>query len=151
MALSRVVILSAHGVQQGGRSNEHLPDQDPAGLRRSREAVLAARTAAELANSANSELHLISVPDSTYHSLDWRFEYATYEEAIETVTGETQKVLDEQVQKVQEAGGKVKETHPRIDRYRPDAAIITLTEVLGVGLIVMRSRAQEGEVPRHCC
>jgi hypothetical protein len=55
----------------------------------SREALLAARAAAELANSTNSELHLISVPDSTYHSLDWRFEYATYEEAIEALTGET--------------------------------------------------------------
>jgi len=109
----------------------------------SREAQLAARAAAELANSTNSELHLISIPDSTYHSLDWRFEYPTYEEAIEAVTGETQNVLDEQVQKVQEAGGSVKEAHPRIDQ-RPDGAIITLAEELGVGLIVMGSRGLGG-------
>ena len=109
----------------------------------SREAQLAARTAADLAKSTNSELHLISVPDSTYHSLDWRFEYATYEEAIEAVTGETQKVLDEQVQKVQEVGGTVKESHPRIDNP-PDQAIVDLAEELGVGLIVMGCRGLGG-------
>jgi nucleotide-binding universal stress UspA family protein len=34
----------------------------------SREAELAARIAANLANSTNSELRLITVPDSTYHT-----------------------------------------------------------------------------------
>jgi nucleotide-binding universal stress UspA family protein len=109
----------------------------------SREAELAARTAAELANSTNSELHLITVPDSTYHSVDWRFDYPTYEEAIEAVKGETQKVLDGQVQKVKEAGGTVREAHPRIDKP-PDRAIIHLAEELGVGLIVMGSRGLGG-------
>src|SRR5918994_6675061 len=71
----------------------------------SMEAELAARTAADLANSTHSELHLISVPDSTYHSVDLGYSYATYEEAIEAVKGEAQRVLDEQVQKVEEAGG----------------------------------------------
>jgi nucleotide-binding universal stress UspA family protein len=105
----------------------------------STEAQLAARTAAELANSTNSELHIICVPDSTYHSGDLGFSYATYEEAIEAVKGETQKVLDEQAQKVEEVGGSVKEAHPRIDE-RPERAIIHLAEELGVGLIVMGSR-----------
>jgi nucleotide-binding universal stress UspA family protein len=105
----------------------------------SREAELAARTAAELANSTNYELHLITVPDSTYHSVDLGYSYATYEEAIEAVKGETRKVLDEQVRKVEEAGGSVKEAHPKIDEP-PDRAIIRLAEELGVGLIVMGSR-----------
>jgi nucleotide-binding universal stress UspA family protein len=43
------------------------------------------------------------------------------------------------VQKVEEAGGTVKEAHPRIDEP-PDRAIIHLAEELGVGLIVMGSR-----------
>jgi nucleotide-binding universal stress UspA family protein len=109
----------------------------------SREADLAARTAAELANNTNSELHLISVPDSTYHSVDLGYSYATYEEAIETVKGETRKFLDEQVQKVQEAGGSVKEAHPRTDEP-PEKAIIRLAEELEVGLIVMGSRGLGG-------
>jgi len=109
----------------------------------SREAQLAARTAAELANSTNSELHLIIVPDSTYHTHELRSRYETYEEALEAVKGETQKVLDEQVQKVEEAGGSVKEAHPRIDKP-PDQAIIHLAEELGVGLIVMGSRGLGG-------
>jgi nucleotide-binding universal stress UspA family protein len=109
----------------------------------SREADLAARTAAELANSTNSELHLITVPDSTYHSVDLGYSYATYEEAIEAVKGETQKVLDEQVRKVEEAGGTVKEAHPRT--YEPpERAIVHLAEELGVGLILMGSRGLGG-------
>jgi nucleotide-binding universal stress UspA family protein len=109
----------------------------------SREADLAARTAAELANNTNSELHLISVPDSTYHSVDLGYSYATYEEAIEAVKGETRTFLDEQVQKVQEAGGSVKEAHPRTDEP-PEKAIIRLAEELEVGLIVMGSRGLGG-------
>jgi nucleotide-binding universal stress UspA family protein len=107
----------------------------------SREAELAARTAAELANSTNSELHLISVPDSTYHSQE--LSYETYEEALEAVKGEIQQVLDEQVQKVEVAGGTVKETHPKIGEW-PDQAIIHVAEELGVGLIVMGSRGLGG-------
>ena len=109
----------------------------------SREAELAARTAADLANSTHSELHLISAPDSTYHSVDLGYSYATYEEAIEAVMGETQKVLDEQAQKVEEAGGAVEEAHPRIDEP-PERAIIHLAEELEVGLIVMGSRGLGG-------
>jgi nucleotide-binding universal stress UspA family protein len=109
----------------------------------SREAQLATTTAADLANSTNSELHLITVPDSTYHTHELKSHYETYEEAIEAVKGETQKVLDAQVQKVEEAGGAVKEAHPRIDE-RPDHAIIHLAEELDVGLIVMGSRGLGG-------
>jgi nucleotide-binding universal stress UspA family protein len=109
----------------------------------SREAQLATTTAADLANSTNSELHLITVPDSTYHTHELKSHYETYEEAIKAVKGETQKVLDEQVQKVEEAGGAVKEAHPRIDE-RPDQAIIHLAEELDVGLIVMGSRGLGG-------
>ena len=109
----------------------------------STEAELAARTAAELANSTNSELHIICVPDSTYHSVDLGYSYATYEEALEAVKGETQKVLDEQVQKVEEAGGTVKEAHLRVGERR-DQAIVHLAEDLGAGLIVMGSRGLGG-------
>jgi nucleotide-binding universal stress UspA family protein len=113
----------------------------------SREAELAARTAADLANTTNSELHLITVargnPDPAYYTNDVVLRYETYEEAIEAVMGETQWVLDEQVQKVEEAGGAVEEAHPRIGEL-PDQAIVHLAEELEVGLIVMGSRGLGG-------
>jgi len=48
-------------------------------------------------------------------------------------------VLDEQVQKLEEAGGSVKEAHLRIGERR-DQAIVHLAEELGAGHIVMGSR-----------
>jgi nucleotide-binding universal stress UspA family protein len=113
----------------------------------SREAELAARTAADLATSTNSELHLITVargnPDVAYYTHEVSLRYETYEEALEAVKGEAQKVLEEQVQKVEEAGGAVEEAHLRVGE-RPDQAIIHLAEELGVGLIVMGSRGLGG-------
>jgi nucleotide-binding universal stress UspA family protein len=113
----------------------------------SREAQLAAGTAVDLANSTNSELHLITValgnPDPVYHIYEGGLRYETYEEALQTVKGEAQKVLDEQVRKIEEAGGTVNEAHLRIGEQR-DQAIVHLAEELGVGLIVMGSRGLGG-------
>ena len=113
----------------------------------SREAQLAATTAADLASATNSELHLLSVaagnPDPVYQVHEAGLRYETYEQALEAVKAEAQEVLDEQVQKVQEAGGSVKEAHLRIGERR-DQAIIHLAEELGAGLIVMGSRGLGG-------
>jgi len=113
----------------------------------SREAELAARTAADLANSTNSELHVVTVapryPDPAYHIHEAGLRYETFEQALEGVKGEAQKVLDEQVQKVEEAGGTVKEAYLRIGQKR-DQAIIDLAEEVGAGLIVVGSRGLGG-------
>ena len=113
----------------------------------SREAELAASTAADLANATNSELHLLSVaagnPDPVYQIHEAGLHYETYEQALEAVKEQAQKVLDEQVRKVREAGGSVKEAHLRIGERR-DRAIIHLAEELGAGLIVMGSRGLGG-------
>ena len=113
----------------------------------SKEAQLAATTAADLANSTNSELHLLCVapgnPDPVYQIHEASLRYETYQQALEAVKGEAQKVLDEQVRKVQEAGGSVKQAHFRIGERR-DQAIIHLAEKLGAGLIVMGSRGLGG-------
>jgi nucleotide-binding universal stress UspA family protein len=113
----------------------------------SMEAELAARTAIDLAESTGSELHVITValgrPDPVYHIYEAGLRYETYEEALEAVKGEAQNVLDEQVQKIQEAGGTVKEAHLRIGERR-DQAIVHLAEELGIGLIVMGSRGLGG-------
>ena len=113
----------------------------------SKEAQLAASTAADLANSTNSELHLLSVapgnPDPVYQIHEASLRYETYQQALEGVKGEAQKVLDEQVRKVQEVGGSVKEAHLRIGERR-DQAIIHVAEEVGAGLIVMGSRGLGG-------
>jgi len=113
----------------------------------SREAQLAATTAADLASSTNSELHVITVapgnPDPAYHVHEASLSYETYEQALEAVKGEAQKALDEQVQKIEEAGGTVKEAHLRIGERR-DQAIVHVAEELGAGLIVLGSRGLGG-------
>jgi nucleotide-binding universal stress UspA family protein len=113
----------------------------------SKEAQLAASTAADLANSTNSELHLLCVapgnPDPVYQIHEASLHYETYQQALEAVKGEAQKVLDEQVRKVREAGGSVKEAHLRIGERR-DQAISHLAEEVGAGLIVMGSRGLGG-------
>jgi nucleotide-binding universal stress UspA family protein len=73
----------------------------------SREAQLAARTAADLANTTNSELHILSVaagnPDPVYQIHEGGLRYETYQQALEAIEREAQKVLDEQVQNIKEA------------------------------------------------
>ena len=113
----------------------------------SREAQLAATTATDLANSTNSELHLLCVapgnPDPVYHIHEGSLRYETYQQALQAVKAQAQEVLDEQLKKVKEAGGSVRGAHLRIGERR-DQAIIHLAEELGAGLIVMGSRGLGG-------
>jgi nucleotide-binding universal stress UspA family protein len=84
------------------------------------EAGLAALTATDLANATNSELHVVHVGEPS----------PTVREARE--------LLDEQVRRVEEAGGTVKEAHLRSGRA--DEEIVDLAQGQDVGLIVMGSR-----------
>jgi nucleotide-binding universal stress UspA family protein len=98
----------------------------------SREARLAATSAAALANSTNSELHVVLVGE-----LRPTFLAQTEVEPAE-LEREAQRRLDEEARRVEEAGGTVKETHLRLGRA--DEEIVDLAQSLGVGLIVMGSR-----------
>ncbi len=113
----------------------------------SREAQLAASTAADIANSTNSELHVLTVapgnPDPVYHIHEGGLRYETYQQALEAIQGEAQKVLDEQVQEIEGSGGSVKEAYLRVGERR-DQAVVHLAEELGAGLIVMGSRGLGG-------
>ena len=110
----------------------------------SEEAELAARAAVELAKCTGSELHLVHVklmPITPPYPevLDWR-------DDLERAEREARELLDEQVKKVEEAGGTVAGIHLR--RERPPAEeIIALAEELGVGLIVVGSRGH-GRISR---
>ena len=113
----------------------------------SRDAELALSTAADLANSTGSELHVVTAalgyPDPVYQIHEASLSYETYEEALEAIRAEAHRVLDEQVRKVGEAGGTVAQAHLRIGERR-DRAIVHLADELGAGLIVMGSRGLGG-------
>ena len=100
----------------------------------SREAQLAATTAADLADSTNSELHVVYVGE-----LRPTFLAQTEVEPAE-LEREARGRLDEQVRAIEEAGGTVEEAHLR--QGRADEEIVDLAESLGVGLIVMGSRGR---------
>jgi nucleotide-binding universal stress UspA family protein len=105
----------------------------------SEEARLAATTAAELATSTDSELHVVHVAE-----LRPIFLSQTEEEPAK-LRREARRHLDEEVRAVEEAGSTVREAHLR--QGRADEEIIDLAESLGVGLIVMGSRGR-GRIQR---
>ncbi len=113
----------------------------------SRDAELALSTAVDLASSTDSELHVATAapgyPDPVYRIHEAGLRYETYEEALEAVKGEAQKILDGQVRKIEEAGGTVAQAHLRMGERR-DQAIVHLADELGAGLIVMGSRGLGG-------
>jgi nucleotide-binding universal stress UspA family protein len=113
----------------------------------SRDAELALATAVDLANSTNSQLHVVTAapgsPDAVYASHEIGFHYETYEEAMRAIKNDAQEILDEQVRKVEQAGGKVAGAH-LMTGQRKDQAIVGLADEIGAGLIVMGSRGLGG-------
>jgi nucleotide-binding universal stress UspA family protein len=109
----------------------------------SEEAMLAARTAVDLAQKTGSELQLVHA-----RPLPALVAYAAAEtpttgeideeEAKERFLG----ILDEQVGKIETEGGSVAQAHLRIGK--PDTEIVGLAEEIGAGLIVMGSRGLDG-------
>ena len=108
----------------------------------SKEAQLAATAAADLAKRTGSELHLVSVghtPPLYYESPGaWALDQDLRGKMAERVEEGARTKLDEQVQRVREAGGEVAGVHTKLGR--PDAEIVGLAEELDAGLIVLGSR-----------
>jgi nucleotide-binding universal stress UspA family protein len=104
----------------------------------SRDAELARSTAMDLANSTNSELHVVTVAPG-YPSYDVR-----KPEVVEQLREQAEMILEDQVKKIEQEGGKVAEKHLRIaNRYRADQ-IVQVAEDVGAGLIIMGSRGLGG-------
>ena len=112
----------------------------------SEEAELALSTAIDLANTTNSQLHVVTVgpwnPDPAYAVHEASLRWETYEQASEAIGKEVQDILDNQVRKIEEGGGTVQEAHLR--RGRKDEEIVRVAEEIGAGLIVMGSRGLGG-------
>ena len=103
----------------------------------SREAELAARTAADIAKSTSSELHVVNVAGGRAYQVE-------LQEVNEQLRQRAGQLLDEQVEMIKEAGGTVTETHIRVVAEHRDRAIVEVAEELGAGLIAMGSRGQGG-------
>jgi nucleotide-binding universal stress UspA family protein len=98
----------------------------------SSEAALAAQSAVELCEKTGSELHVVHVGEylSTF--------YAYTEEEPAELRDNAQRLLDEEVERLRAEGGRIAEAHLRLGR--PAEQIVTLSEELGVGIIVVGSR-----------
>jgi nucleotide-binding universal stress UspA family protein len=104
----------------------------------SRDAELARTAAIDLANSTDSELHVVTVAPG-YPSYDIR-----NPAVIEQLRKQAEDVLNEQVEKIEQSRGKVAEKHLRIaERYRAQQ-IVQVAEDIRTGLIVMGSRGLGG-------
>ena len=122
----------------------------------STEAELAARTAVDLSQKTDSELHLIHVMDVAKVGLSMAVLYSevtdpegvklpdpVLEEDLErSAKQEGREVLEAEVERVHSAGGTVAQSHLMMGEVERE--IVHLAENLGAGLIVMGSRGRRG-------
>jgi len=107
----------------------------------SEDAKLASSTAADLAKSTNSELHVVCVehtPAVFYELPGTILDPALQSRMEEGVEEATKAKLNEQVQKIRDAGGEITGVHARVGG--PDTEIVGLAGRLSAGLIVVGSR-----------
>ncbi|MGB3683896.1 MAG: universal stress protein [Rubrobacteraceae bacterium] len=116
----------------------------------SRQAEYAAKLAAGLSNALGSEVHAVRAVEGSselYMPPGWAglglqtrddvFEQAG-REAFEAAKREARQELEDTMQEIERAGGKVAEVHVRTGR--PDSEIVELAEETGAGLVAIGSR-----------
>ncbi len=104
----------------------------------SRDAELALAAAVEFAVRTHSELHVVTVAHG-YPSYDVR-----NPAVLDQVREQAESILEDQVKKIEQAGGDVAQKHLRVaERYRSQQ-IVRVAEDIGAGLIVMGSRGLGG-------
>jgi nucleotide-binding universal stress UspA family protein len=112
----------------------------------SKDAELASRTAADIAQKSTSELHVVHVgPAADYTGTGEPLVtdiFGPTQEQLKDLNEGLQRHLDAQVKQVEAAGGTVRQAYLRMGR--PDGEIIALAEEIGAGLIVMGSRGHGG-------
>ncbi len=100
----------------------------------SRDAELALSTAVDLTNSTKSELHVVTVAPG-YPSYDVR-----NPAVVEQLRQRAEDILEDQIKKVEQIGGKVAQKHLRVsERYRAEQ-IVRVAQDIEAGLIVIGSR-----------
>jgi nucleotide-binding universal stress UspA family protein len=103
----------------------------------SREAELALTTAADLAKSTDSELHVLHVGELPLVYHPERHAYRTQYEEHER---EAQHILEAEVERIDGSGATVAQAHLRMGRA--DEEIVELAQSIDAGLIVVGSRGQ---------
>jgi nucleotide-binding universal stress UspA family protein len=110
------------------------------------EASLALATAADLAKSTNSELHIAYVfPTAVQRPFPNPITSRpadVLEHELEEAMGQAQSFLDREVEQVKGEGVEVADTH--LVRGQPDRELVHISEEIGAGLIVMGSRGLGG-------
>ena len=113
----------------------------------SADADLALSTAVDIANSTNSELHVVTVgpgsPDRHTRRTNLASATSPTKKLSKRSVRKPRACSIEQIKKVEEAGGTVAGAHLQMQGPK-DQAIVRLSEELGVGLIVMGSRGLGG-------
>jgi nucleotide-binding universal stress UspA family protein len=109
----------------------------------SEEATLAARTAVDVAQNTDSELHVVHArPIPSLFGFSAAETLITSDIDEEELRKRFQGFLDEQVERIKAEGGSITQAHLRIGR--PDTEIVALAKELGAGLIVVGSRGLGG-------
>lgn len=109
----------------------------------SEEARLAARTAANLTDKTDSELHVVFVgPSASYIGMGTPQIADIPAPNQEELDEESRRWLDAEIEQVKAAGGTVTQAHLRTGRL--DAQIVALAEEIGAGLIAIGSRGLGG-------
>src|SRR5215210_4892214 len=102
----------------------------------SEEAALAVRTAADIAQRTNSELHVVHVGSSLeYVGMGPPLIGDIPAPTQEQLSAEARKLLDTEVEQVKAAGGAVAQAHLGVGA--PNREIVELAEEIGAGLVVM--------------
>ena len=102
----------------------------------SKDAELATLTAVDLANSTNSELHVIAVGPFVRLEDDPLFIEPVYKVLS------AQELLDEQVERMKAAGANITQAHLKMGGAAEE--IVSLGEKIGAGLIIVGSRGRGG-------
>ena len=146
-SVSDSVVRHAHGsvlvVRGNGRERDYLPGRILLALDDSREAAAASRTAVEIANATGSELHILFAL-FTSETLPYPYPHARerWESSVERAKHRAQEFVDEQAERIEAEGGRVKDAHLAFGK--PDQEIVKLGEELDAGLIVVGSRGLGG-------
>jgi nucleotide-binding universal stress UspA family protein len=112
----------------------------------SEDAELAARAAVSLARDTDSELHIVHVGETYRVYLPRTGGPIPPPETDEEVERQAQWLLDQQVQKIQQAGGAIAESHLRLGK--PAEEILHVSEEIVAGLIVVGNQGIGGKVSR---
>src|ERR687889_394264 len=109
----------------------------------SKEAALAVRTAADIAQRTGSELHVVHVGSSLeYVGMGPPLIGDIPAPTQEQLSAEARGLLDAEVEQVKAVGGTVAQAHLGVGA--PDREIVELAEKLSAGLIVIGSRGRGG-------